>query len=32
VILSRIVSIDYAYQPRTPLGGQLHQFGVRLNL
>jgi hypothetical protein len=32
LILSRIVSVDYAYQPRTPLGGQLHQFGVRLNL
>ena len=32
LILSRVVSVDYAYQPRTPLGGQLHQFGVRLNL
>lgn len=32
LILSRLVSVDYAYQPRTPLGGRLHQFGVRLNL
>ncbi|HKV73624.1 MAG TPA: hypothetical protein VJN95_03830 [Gemmatimonadales bacterium] len=32
LILSRVVSVDYGYQPRAPLGGQLHQFGVRLNL
>lgn len=32
LVLSRLVSVDYGYQPRNPLGGQLHQFGVRLNL
>jgi len=32
LILSRLVSLDYGYQPRAPLGGPLHQFGIRLNL
>jgi hypothetical protein len=32
LVLSRLVAVDYGYQPRNPLGGPLHQFGVRLNL
>lgn len=32
VILSPHAAIDYAYQPRNPVGGQLHQLGVRLTL
>ncbi|MEO8029641.1 MAG: hypothetical protein ABI765_02265 [Gemmatimonadota bacterium] len=32
LILSPHAAVDYAYQPRTPLGGHLHQLGVRLTL
>jgi len=32
VIISPHAAVDYAYQPRTPVGGQLHQLGVRLTL